>query len=296
MRRRIRKPTRVSGPVMTRRQLISGVTATLGLAGCERFDAMSWVTRERFDVDRRFQESTEELTPPRTPALRDAMRWSALIIGDLHFYGDEGNTHVEEVARYIRRDPVDFVFQVGDLADAGWPIEYEVGLETLEPLQVPIYNVLGNHDVYHEGWASYRRHCGPSVYTLRVGEVLFVVTDLAGATLGGLQRPWLEEQLDACTAEHIIMLGHYPLWSPTDGGFSLIASEQEVYDILDLIRTYGVAAHVSGHTHRWASTTDEGAGLYTVSALKEASSDRCGLRVDIDDGELFFTRIPFDGD
>jgi UDP-2,3-diacylglucosamine pyrophosphatase LpxH len=280
---------------LSRRQLLGGLGAALGLAGCERFDAMSWVTRERFDVDRRFRESTEEIASPLPPPLRDESHWSALIVSDLHFFDDEANVNVNEIADYLAEEPVDFMFQLGDLADAGWPIEYQTATETLEALGVPLFHAIGNHDVYHEGWASFRLHCGPSLFPLTVGNVLFIVLDLAGGTLGGLQRPWLEEQLQAATEEHILLLSHYPLWSPTDEGFSQIASEQEVYDILDLMRQYGVAAHVSGHTHRWAFTEINGSALYTVSAMKESSSDRCGLRVDVDRGELSLTRIPFGG-
>lgn len=287
----------VEGPTMSRRQLVSGLAAALGLAGCERFDAMSWVMRERYDVDRRFRESIDELAWPLPPPLRDESHWSALIISDLHFFDDEANVNVGEVAAYLVDEPVDFVFQLGDLADAGWPIEYQVATDTLEQLGVPVFHALGNHDVYHEGWASFREHCGPSVFTLSVGDVLFIILDLAGSTLGGLQRPWLEEQLQAATEaeKHVILLSHYPLWSPSDEGFSLIGSEQEVYDILDLMRRYNVIAHVSGHTHRWAFTELDGSALYTVSAMKESSSDRCGLRVDVDRGELSLSRIPFGG-
>lgn len=291
-----RPAVRVVEPLkMSRRQLLSGLAAALGLAGCDRFDAMSWVTRERYDVDRRFRESTEELASPLPPPLRDESHWSALIISDLHFFEDEGNVNIDEVAAYLADEPVDFVFQLGDMADAGWPIEYQVAIDTLQQLGVPVFHAIGNHDVYHEGWASFREHCGPSVFTLAVGDVLFIILDLAGSTLGGLQRPWLEEQLQSATQEHLILLSHYPLWSPTDEGFSLIGSEQEVYDILDLMRRYDVAAHVSGHTHRWAYTEFEGSSLYTVSSMKESSSDRCGLRVDVDRGALSLTRIPFGG-
>ena len=89
------------------------------------------------------------------------------------------------------------------------------------------------------------------------------------------------------------MMGHYPLWTPTSEGFSQLGSEQEIYDILDLMRTYDVDAHLSGHTHRWAFTEFGASKLYTVGSLKEAHADRCGLRIDCVAGELAYQRVDF---
>lgn len=280
-------------PLATRREVLAGSAAALALSGCKRFDAISWISRERYDVDRRFRESTEELTPPLPPQTLDPDAWSALLVGDFHFYDDEGNENIDRMAASLIEQPVDLLIQLGDLADGGWPLEFATGSAALDGLGVPVYNVIGNHDVYHEGWASFRDYFGPSVYALQVGRVLFLALDEAGGTLGGLQRPWLEAQLAAATAEHVVLLGHYPLWAPTDQGFSELASEEEVYDLLDLMRRFGVRAHVSGHSHRWASTELDGMQLITVGGMKEAGADRCGLRLDVRGSELALSRVDF---
>jgi predicted phosphodiesterase len=273
--------------------VLAGGAAALALPGCERFDAISWITRERYDVDRRFRESTEELTPPLPPPELDHDAWSALLVGDFHFYNDEGNENVARIQAYLAEQPVDLLFQLGDLADGGWPREFATACAALDGLGVPVYGVIGNHDVYHEGWSSYREYFGPSVYALQAGRVLFVVLDEAGGTLGGLQRPWLEAQLAGAAAEHVVLLGHYPLWAPTDEGFSELASEEEVYEILDLMRRCGARAHVSGHSHRWALTELDGMQLVTLGGMKEAGADRCGLRLDVRGAELSLSRVDF---
>lgn len=280
-----------SPPRPSRRQLLGYLGAAAGLAGCDRFDATSWFSRGRYDVDRRFRESTQELSTPLPPALPTSDRWSALVFSDCHFWEGELNSSFQDIADYLAEEPVDLMLQLGDLADAGWISEYQTAAEALEIFDLPIYWAIGNHDVWNEGWRHYRHHFGSSVYTLRLGQVLVVFTDVAGGTLGGPQRDWLEDQLAETTAESIIVLGHYPLWSPTDLGFSVLGSEQEVYDILDLLRRYDVAAHISGHTHRWAYTEVGEVQLYTVSAMKEATTSRSALRIDADGPELSFTRI-----
>jgi 3',5'-cyclic AMP phosphodiesterase CpdA len=279
----------------TRRRVLGGLAAaaTGSLVGCSRFDASSWFMRERYDVDRRFQESIEEIGPPVPPQLDNESRWSALVLSDMHFWEDEFNTSLIEAGDYLARHPVDFVLQLGDVADAGYAGEYATAVAMLAELGVPYYACLGNHDVWHDGWEPYKLYFGASAYRLPVGDVLFLATDLAGATLGGLQRGWFEEELANATAEHIIVMGHYPLWTPTALGFSHLASEQEVYDMLDLMRTYGVDSHLSGHTHRYAYTEVEGTKLITMGSMKEAHADRCGVRIDFADGELSYERIEF---
>lgn len=276
---------------LSRRQLLGGLAAASGLAGCSRFDAMSWVSRERYDVDYRFRESTQYIDPPMPPNLADDSRWSALLISDTHFWEDEYSRSLLEIRDYLETSPVDLVFQLGDLSDAGYFGEYRTAVEMLEAFDTPFFGCLGNHDVWHEGWESYRDFFGPSVYSLYLGTTQFIVLDEAGGTLGGPQRNWLEEELEQSTSERIIVLGHYPLWSPTDGGFSQMGSEQEVYDMLDLFRRYGVEAHISGHTHRYAYTEVNGTKLITLGAMKEAHADRCGLRIDVDGDLLTLTRV-----
>lgn len=280
-------------PLPTRRQVLAGGAAALGLSGCRRFDAISWISRERFDVDRRFRESTEELAAPLPPRAIDPDAWSALLVSDFHFYDEEVNDSVARIEAYLREQPFDLLFQLGDLADAGWPLEYATSCAALDGLGVPVYAVLGNHDVFHEGWSSFRDYLGPSVYTLPVGRVLFVALDEAGGTLGGLQRPWLEAQLAAATADHVVLLGHYPLVGSTDEGFSDLASEEEVYDILDLMRRHGVRAHISGHTHRWATAELDGMQLVTLGTMKEGSTSRYGLRLDVRGSDLSLSRVDF---
>ncbi len=282
-----------AGKVITRRQMLRLGAAATTLTGCSRFDAMSWVSRERYDVDRRFRESIEEIAPHLPPEVPYDDAWSMLIISDFHCWEDELPVTMDEVRAYLEVSPVDFVFQLGDLADAGWNQEYETGRAALESLGPPFYSVIGNHDLFHDGWVSFRRIFGPSVYTLAVGSSLLIAMDLGGGTLGVPQRTWLEEQLAATTADHVFLLSHYALWNSVSMGFSLVGSEQEVYDILDLMRRYGVKAHFSGHTHRWAYTEFDGVKLYTVSSMKESSPDRCGLRVDVDGDEVTYTRVPF---
>lgn len=284
------RPRVPHSPAPTRRSVLGGLLAG-ALAACDRYDAMSWVTRERFDVDRRFTESVEELTPPLGPGIRRGAPWSMLVISDLHSW-DEVPVTLEEVREHLDRQPVDLVFCLGDLADAGYPSEHDAAATGLSSLGAPVLCAFGNHDAYHEGWASFRDRFGPSVYELRVAGSVVLVTDSAGATLGGLQRPWLEERLaDAADAEHVFVLSHYPLWTGRMPMADMMASQQEVYDILDLLRRHRADAYISGHTHRWGHTEVEGLQLFTVSSLREEAADRTALRVDVDGGEVAYTRV-----
>ena len=278
------------GGVVSRRRLIGGLAAG-ALAGCGRFDLASWVARPRYDVDHRFTVSMEELAPPVTPRIRAGEPWSMLVISDLHSW-QEVLTTFDEVEAYLDTEPVDLLCCLGDLADAGYAREFEAASIGLESLGLPLLTAFGNHDSWNEGWAVYRDIFGPSAYEVRVAGSVIVVLDTAGATLGGLQRPWFEERLElAAGAEHLFVLTHYPLWTGRLPLGDQLGNHQESYDILDLIRTFGVDAHISGHTHRWASTELEGVRLTTVSSLWENAADRTALRVDVEGPSVTYRRI-----
>lgn len=283
-------PGRAPGLELSRRGLLAGLPA-VALAACERIDAMSWVTRERFDVDRRFVESTEELPWPVPPRLERGEPWSMLVVSDFHSWGEVPTT-IGDIRRYLEGAPVDLLFALGDLADAGLPEEHEATRAGLDSLGPPVFTAFGNHDSYHEGWAAYRDIDGPSVYELRVAGSSLIVLDSAGATLGGLQRPWLEVRLEAAAeAEHRFVLGHYPLWTGRLDLGDMMASEQEVYDLLDLFRRHHVEGFFSGHTHRWAHTALDDLELYTVSSMREEAADRTGLRVEVDGASVRYERV-----
>lgn len=292
--RHTRRPPSIGG--ITRRQMLRLGAVAAALPACDRFDFSSWVTRDRHDVDARFTSSTTELSSPLPPPVPYDDAWSMLVVSDFHCWEGERPATLDRVEAYLERDPVDFVVQLGDLADAGWAGEYDTGRAALERLGLPFFCAIGNHDLFHEGWVSYRQAFGPSAYVLPVGASLLVFMDLGGGTLGGLQRPWLEDQLAAAAADHVFLLSHYPMWDSVSMGFAQLGSEQEVYDILDLMRRYEVRAHFSGHTHRWARTECSGVQLYTVGAIKESAPGACGLRVAVEGAAVTYTRVPLNGE
>ena len=88
-----------------------------------------------------------------------------------------------------------------------------------------------------------------------------------------------------------MVLAHYPLWTPYDLGMSQMGSQQEIYDILTLLREFEVTAHLSGHTHRWAKTDLDGVQLITLGALREVSGDHSCLLLTVDGDRLEFERV-----
>ena len=297
-RRRARGKAPGSGdPGLSRRRLLGQGLAALSVAGCDRFDVSSWLDRQSHDVDGRFRASMEELQALPSPVLERGDRWSMLLVTDFHCWEEEIPVSLVQVADYLVEEPVDFVVALGDLVDSGSEAEYDTCRTVFQILDTPFYTVIGNHDVWNGGWTHYRRQFGPSVYTLTVHtqnrETLLIALDAAGGTLGGLQRPWFERQLAETTAQDIFVFAHYPLWVPVETGYSQMGSQQEVYDLLNLLRRYEVRAHFSGHTHRWARTSFNGTELFTVSAMKEAAANRCALRVDVASWGITYSRIPF---
>jgi len=183
----------------------------------------------------------------------------------------------------IRASRCDFVIHTGDLMDepSAWAARAYQAL--ISHLQVPIYSVPGNHDVYnpHMGgvdapwWAKlevgseteaeYREWFGPSWYTFSHRGSHFVAVNSmiinSGLREETAQWAWLEETLTDIAAsdpENLLLFTHMPLFirhpdeelDPTDyrNRYMLIAPPGRDR-LLQLIRRCRVTGVLCGHLH-----------------------------------------------
>ncbi|MDG5799157.1 calcineurin-like phosphoesterase family protein [Marinilabiliaceae bacterium ANBcel2] len=142
-------------------------------------------------------------------------------------------------------------------------------INSLKPLDIPVYRVVGNHDIDFNERAnqgstkSYNKHFGPHYYSFSKGDIHYVVlnnTFYLGrafyyiAYLTEEQLCWLEKDLSYVEEGSTVVLSvHIPTTRPEDDfrtlDYQRISSSQinnsVLYDILDPYNTH----IISGHRH-----------------------------------------------
>jgi len=218
---------------------------------------------------------------------------------------DRSQTFIDHLAE-IQAGDYDFIIHTGDLMDEPSAWAARAFRTITSQVQIPIYLVPGNHDVYnpHLGgleapwWArlavdsdleaQYRRWFGPTWYTFSCQGAHFVALDSliinSGLPEEKAQWAWLKDTLADIAArqpEGVFLFTHLPLFirQPDErlepGDFQnryLLIAPPGRDRLLRLIRQYRVAAVFSGHLHvPWevAHTWPEG---FTTRFISTGSS------------------------
>ncbi len=174
-----------------------------------------------------------------------------------------------EAIQQLNRHP-DVVLATGDLTDAGLVSEYEMLRELLEPLEMPVYLIPGNHDS-----RTNMRKCFPDHSYLPSGDgFLHYVIDDYPVTLIGLDTvvqghgygdmcpdrlAWLDQQLARHSDKPVVIFMHHPPFPTGITGMDRINCNNGPA-MADIVRRYpNVERVLVGHHHRpiqirWAGT------------------------------------------
>ncbi|CAN7282820.1 phosphodiesterase [Variovorax paradoxus] len=175
--------------------------------------------------------------------------------------------YLERAVQSVLRLPQqpDAVVITGDLSDFGRAAEYEHLARLLAPLTMPVYLMPGNHDERGQLRRSFPGHAylaagvgsaGFVQYSVRVGALRLLTLDtcVPGASHGELcseRLAWLEEQLDACRGEPVVIAMHHPPFRTLIGHMDEIGLLQGAEALEALVaRHRNVERVICGHLHR----------------------------------------------
>ena len=216
------------------------------------------------------------LTAVTAPALEDGAGLEFVVTGDsrpiLPRYGYPKVTHrLFEELRLLR--PA-FVLYTGDIV---WG--YGAGRQELlndydrfralaDTLEVPLYNVPGNHEMVTDRMAiALLEEVGHDLYgSFDVGGCHFVALNTdeywREGRVTGEQLEWLREDLEASRdSDHVFVFMHRPLFSWFQGDFN--PDDGEV--LQDLFRRYPVRAVFAAHDHFHHAVERDGVRYLTVA-------------------------------
>jgi 3',5'-cyclic-AMP phosphodiesterase len=234
-------------------------------------------------------------------------------ISDLHvcdeWEGVDPTARVERVVETIRSlpDPVDGVVVTGDLTDDGSEESYRRVRRLLEPFEVPVHALPGNHDDRRELRKAFDlpgTGDEPINYSAEVGELRIVAFDsiVPGEDPGAYseaQLRWLDEELGrASETPTLLALHHPPLATGLPGwdAINLTPADREALAAV-VAKHPQLRAIVGGHLHRTAAGALSGCPVLSApSACLQALPHFRANDVDFVDPPGFALHAYFDGE
>lgn len=204
---------------------------------------------------------------PRAISVNKNENYDVLIVTDLHFgnenSGKNGPRREREWFEAITKkdesgiaiiDNVKFVICLGDVAEHGYRGEYlrynRDVVEPLEALGIPVYNILGNHDLYNSGWNGFSGYMYPftSFYKFETPEFSWYFLDSASGSLGGYQYDTLERDMKEDNKKKLVF-SHVPLYAD-DFLYFTMQNTEERNKIISTCATNSTRLFIDGHTHK----------------------------------------------
>ncbi|HET8566951.1 MAG TPA: phosphodiesterase [Solirubrobacterales bacterium] len=234
-------------------------------------------------------------------------------LSDLHvcdeWEGVDPSIRVERVVAAIRAlpDSVDAALVTGDLSDDGSEESYRRVRRLLEPLEVPVHVLPGNHDDRARLRAAFDlpgSGAEPINYSVDVSDLRVVVFDsiVPGRDPGAYgpeQLRWLDEELGRGSARpSLLALHHPPLPTGLPGwdAINLTVADREAMAAV-VARHPQLQAIASGHLHRVAAGALAGCPVFSApSACLQARPDFGGNDVEFVDPPGFALHVYFDGE
>lgn len=202
---------------------------------------------------------------------------------------EEGYLTYDKAIAQVNAMRPDFVFTVGDLiqgygSQKKWQKEADIFNSTVDRLQMPLYPVAGNHDVYwlrntkgrprkhHE--SDYETYFGPLWYAFEYRNCWFIAlftdegipamrnknfTTPASQKISNEQLNWLKDTLQkAKSTDHVFIFQHHPRWK----GQAYGNDWNRVHDLL--VKAGNVSAVFAGHFHNRDYSQKDGIDYYIL--------------------------------
>ena len=253
------KRTTHSGAVFL---LVSLLISLLSITGC-KYGLQEAFYRQN-DVNDRCK-IVKTITLPETVTnspIYQSKEYNFMIITDLHYGANYAipESHILnwldkfDASRETKAQKPLFCLILGDIVENGNKEDYaafNTFQSKLERKGIPVYCVVGNHDLLNSGWKYWESNCNPgtSLYCFKTETVSWYFTDTGSGTMGASQFAALEKAFKNDNNRKLVF-SHYPLYGGGTGiPLLAIGDAKERAKIIDLYAKNKVKYVFEGHCH-----------------------------------------------
>jgi hypothetical protein len=228
-----------------------------------------------------------EVNPSKDVTI-NGMDYSLLIAGDTEVGGTD---NLDTLIARAKKPGVAGFMIAGDIT-SGDPEGYNVLMHDLDERNPdPAFYILGNHDLFFNGWDKYYSYFGSSTYAFTVktndASDLYICLDSGNGTIGSIQLDWLSDLLAKERKNHrfCIILSHVNFFREhhTFSGNPLV---EELRVLLNLFYRYSVDMVITGHDHHRSEEFFGKTHYITLDAFFDGFKEASYIRLEIQNGKL----------
>ena len=265
------------------------------LTGCEKSDLAGLIIPDE-SVNKRFDQSAEwNASHPYREIFVPSENYFILSMGDSHIGSTRNLNTFLEIAQTTNASAV---VAVGDLT-TGNSSDYDVFQETMpDQDSVPAFLIIGNHDLWFNGWDQFYSRFGSSTYIFTISthaaKDLFICLDTGSGTLGNKQLDWLKRIFKTSRNEYryCFVFTHNNLFRNRHT-LSTNPPVEELKVLIDLFTIHHVDIVITAHDHikyeeKFGNTT-----YITMDALEDGLDNSGYFKLNVNNGNFDYEFINF---
>jgi predicted phosphodiesterase len=262
---------------------------------CEKSDLSGFFIASE-SVNLRFEQSMEwNAFHPYHEIVVPSEDYVILSMGDSHVGSINNLTTFLNIAKSANASAI---VMVGDLT-SGNASDYDVFQENIpDPDSLPSFLMVGNHDLYFDGWKQFQSRFGSSTYIFTIktpaAKDLFICLDTGSGTLGNKQLDWLKEILQTSRNEYryCTVFTHCNLFRNRHT-LSTNPLVEELEVLIDLFTIHHVDMVITGHDHKKFSDHFGNTTYITMDALMDGLDYSGYFQLNIKNGNLDYEFVNF---
>jgi len=246
---------------------------TVILTGC-RVDLLGFIISTDLDERLRERYNFTFIERDNAPPLSLGDEYSFIVVADTHI--SNNNTRGFERLKYAIDCGVKFVVVLGDITQRGSEREVRKFIDIADTLGVPVFPVIGNHDIYFGNWSVWREKIGSTRYRIDSGGTTLFILDSANTFYGRDQLSWLQSERYTA-GERVFVFSHTNLFveHPFDANQNIDMKERA--RLVSILRNRADFMF-TGHVHRHITKSVGGVRYINVEAFRR---NRAYLRLTV---------------